>query len=127
MTTAQETKAEVRARAMAKLLEEAGFKIEVDVEHRDAQYFSDGDVMTGARLYVRVRAIGKHSWSESYTFAFESQERSKYSRASTYYIGGHLFRGLYSSLKDKKLSLKDLRFRIASEVESARYAKSQEA
>lgn len=123
--TTQETKAEVRARAMARRLEEAGFKVTVKVEHIDPVYFSDGRVMLGAGVHVTVHADGPQSWDDMYSFSFMSQEAAEHHRASTCYTGGHLYRRL-TRRGSKKLSLKELRIRIGCEVSNARDAASQE-
>jgi hypothetical protein len=120
--TTQKTKAETRARAMAKLLEEAGFKIRVQVEHKAPEYFSDGDVMSGARVLVIVHADKPNEWDDSYSFTFESHETCKYGRAGTRFIGAHLYRR-YGKFHSKRLSLKQLRFRIGMEMDSAHYAR----
>lgn len=112
---------------MAKLLEEAGFKIEIIVEHRDAQFFSDGDVMTGATTYVHVHADGPNDWDDRYSFGFESHETCKYGRAGTSFLSGHLYPPAWSSRRSRKLNLKELRSRIGTEMDHARYAKTQEA
>jgi hypothetical protein len=129
MTATQQTNAEIKARAMARLLEEAGFEVEVEVkiEPHAARYFTDGGVMLAARVHVHVHAHGNHLLDDGYNFGFVSWLPAEGHRASTKYSGGHLYhplriRGRYS----KKVSLRELRDRISSEVSSARYAKSQE-
>lgn len=120
----KQTKAEIKARAMAKLLEEAGYEVEVNVQSYEADYYSDGDVMTPARVHVHVHAKKDSVFSDSYHFGFVSWLPAKGHRASTSYTNGYVHR---FAIGDKKLSLKQLRMRIGSEVDSARYARTQEA
>jgi hypothetical protein len=122
----KQTKAEIKARTMAQLFEEAGFKVEVRIERQDAVLFTDGDVMLPARVIAHVHANGANTWDDWYGFSFMTWLPAKGHRSSTRYIGGHLYR-MSGSFRDKKLSLKQLRSRLGTEISLARYARTQEA
>jgi hypothetical protein len=118
---------------MAKRLEDTGnFDIEIEIEHKDAAYYSDGEVMFPAQVVVHVSAIGKRLFDDSYGFGFNTNLPAPGRRTSTRFLGGNRIRTFSRSRRDRvqKLSLRRMWFAISSEVDSARYAaqcKSQEA
>jgi hypothetical protein len=117
----EQTKAEIRARALAKALGDIGWKVRVEVKPIEAVLYSSGDVMLPARVMAHVRADGPHAW-DMYGFSFITWMSAPGRRSSTKFCGAHLYRLAGGS---KKLSLKELRSRIGSEVASARYAASR--
>lgn len=130
MTATQQTKAEIKARAMAERLDSTGnFNVEVVVEPHDAEYYSDGGVMFPARVTVHVHAHGKRLFDDSYGFSFTSFLPAEGHRASTKFLGGTRIRTLASSRRDrcKKLSLRGMWFALSSEVDNARYAAQRAA
>jgi hypothetical protein len=122
----EQSKAETRGRALAALFEQAGFKTEVIVEREDATLFSSGEVMLPAKVIVHVRANGPNPWDDRYGFTFLTWLPAPGHRSSTSYIGGHLYR-MTGNCRSQKLTFKQLRSRLGSELASARYSASQEA
>lgn len=120
------TKAEARARKFAERLESAGFTCEITVEQRPEMLYSDGEVMIPASVYVSVAADGPNRWDDRYGFSFRSYLPAKGHHATTRFCGGNRYRS-FSKNFSKRLSLKQLGFAIAGEIDSARYRASQGA
>lgn len=119
------TKAETRARAMAKLLDETGnFNVEVKVEEREPTLLDSGTVLFGPSVIVHVHAGGKRIFDDTYSFSFISYLPAEGCRASTKFLGGLRIRSFARSRRDRfrRLSLKGTRFAIGCEVDSALYA-----
>jgi hypothetical protein len=122
------TKAETRARSLADRLQEAGYSVEIKVERSEPEYYSDGvRVMLPGRVLVHVNGDGPHRDDDRFGFSFCTWLPAKGHRTSTLYAGGNLFRPWARGRKfSKKLSLRELRTRIAIEVDHARYRQQQE-
>jgi hypothetical protein len=112
-----QTKAEIRARALARRLEDSGWTVRVKVEHTEADHYSHGGVMLPAQVCVHVSADGPNPWDDMLGFSFQTWLPAPGHRSSTRYIGGRLYRRSGSHVKDKKLSLRELRSRIGSEAD----------
>ena len=124
---AEITKAEIKARAIARSLERAGWTVTVKVKHTEAEHYphDPSQVMLPARVFVSVTANGPESWDDTYAFSFVSWLPAQGHRASTRYAGGHQYPACGS--KDRKLTLKALHTAISGELHMARIRAEQEA
>lgn len=86
------TRAEQRARAYAKQLEEAGFEVKVTVTEHEGRTHSDGEVMFPGAVSATVHANGPRLLDDSYGFSFRSRLPAKGRRASTKFSFGNVYR-----------------------------------
>jgi hypothetical protein len=115
------TKAEVRARAFAGRLEEAGFTVTVTVEHTGPRLGRGGGVVSPRHVWVSVSVRGPQSWDNGYSFTFVSDLPAAGHRACTQFAGGHQYRGLRTGRRRPgvKLTLKELRSWVGVELDNA--------
>jgi len=128
MITTQ-TKAETKACQMAKYLEDAGFEIKITVVHHSAEHYSDGSVMLPERVSCGVMAHGPKSADGGYGLSFMTWLPAEGRRTRTHFTGASEYRPwkprrARSSIR--KLTLRQLRFCIGSEMDSARYGTARE-
>jgi hypothetical protein len=118
----ESTKAEVRARAFAGRLEEAGFAVTVTVEHTEPRLGRGGGVVSPGRVWVSATARGPQSWDNGYSFTFVGDLPALGHRASTQFAGAHQYRGLRTGRRrpSVKLTLKELRSWVGVELDNAR-------
>lgn len=108
------TRAEQRARAYAKQLEEAGFEVKITVTEHEGRNYSDGEVMFPGAVTASVHANGPRFLDDSYGFSFRSWLPAKGHRASTKFSFGNVYR-IGTDPAILKITERELASRISTE------------
>lgn len=108
------TRAEQRARAYGKQLEEAGFSVTYNIKRREPTLYSDGEVMLPGLVSVGVHATAPGPLDDSYGFGFMSWLPAPGRRASTKWSFGNVHRALSGSRKIR--NERELASRIGTET-----------
>jgi len=108
------TRAEQRARAYGKQLEEAGFAVTYNIIRREPTLYSGGEVMLPGAVSVGVHATAPGPLDDGYGFGFLSWLPAPGRRASTKWSFGNVYRAVDGMRKMR--NERELASRIGTET-----------